>query len=82
MNAQILVFGKNSFVASGIDKTLEEAEYNVDFFTRGKNGRKNNVISGKTDSILTNSFFKEQYKSIINSYIFHPSWSTITQILM
>lgn len=66
MNNPVLIFGKNSFVASGIEKVLVDGGHEVDFFTRGEARRSNNLIYGKTDQILQNSFFRQEYESIIN----------------
>jgi nucleoside-diphosphate-sugar epimerase len=66
MNKKVLIFGKSSFVASGIDKVLAEGGYEVDFFTRGEEGRFDNLVYGKISEILENKFFCNQYDSIIN----------------
>ena len=66
MNKNVLIFGKNSFVASGIEEPLNKAGYPVDFFTRGNEGRVDTTVFGKTKDILTNSFFKERYRYVVN----------------
>lgn len=66
MNNSILILGKNSFVATGIQDILINEGYQVDLFTRGKDGRYNNIISGKTNEITKNQYFLDQYDSVIN----------------
>ena len=66
MNNTVVIFGKNSFVASGIDSILSEGGYQSDFFTRGKEGRSGNIVSGKTDQILENKYFQAHYDALIN----------------
>jgi nucleoside-diphosphate-sugar epimerase len=66
MNNSILIFGKNSFVASGIEEVLSVEGYQVELFTRGKDGRCNNIISGKTSEIAKNKYFLDQYDAVIN----------------
>lgn len=63
---KILIFGKNSFVASGIEENLIKNGYEVDFFTRGEENRKKNIIFGKIENILGNPFFSDEYNTVIN----------------
>lgn len=63
---QVLIFGKNSFVASGIDKYIGSNGYEIDFFSRGDEGKTDNVIYGKIENVGSNSYFAQQYDSVIN----------------
>lgn len=66
MNNTVLIMGKNSFVATGLEGVLTNGGYEVDLFTRGEDNRSSNIVSGKTSRILENKFFLDQYDSIIN----------------
>lgn len=63
---KVLVFGKNSFVASGIESELLKGGFDVDFFSRGSEGRKDNIIYGQSTEILKNAFFDNEYHAVIN----------------
>lgn len=73
MNNSVLIFGKNSFVASGIEEVLTNSGFEIEFFTRGESNRKGNIIFGKTEDILQNPFFQQEYDFIINYVVLKNS---------
>jgi hypothetical protein len=66
---KIICFGKNSFVANGFDSHILKHNRKVDWFSRGKESKVRNVIYGKIDEILNNSYFDDEYETLINFVI-------------
>lgn len=65
-NNKILIFGKNSFVASGINSELLSSGFEPEFFTRGNEGRIDNTITGEIFNIKANPYFEAEYDAVIN----------------
>lgn len=63
---KILLLGNRSFVATGLYKTLIKLGFHVDCFTRGKEERNGNQVSGDVFKISKNPFFLDEYDVVIN----------------
>lgn len=63
---KILLSGNLSFVATGLYKKLIKSGFHVDCFTRGKEERNGNQVSGDVFKISKNSFFLDEYDVVIN----------------
>lgn len=66
----VLILGNRSFVASGLQKVLNNAEIEVDCFNRGLiQEKQGNIISGNIMDLACNNNFKNKYDIIINFVI-------------
>ncbi len=63
---RILIFGARSFVGYGLSTTLKNDHHQVDLFSRGKEGKQDNVIFGDYLQICENPNFSAEYDAIIN----------------
>ena len=64
--AKILIFGARSFVGYGLPTTLEKHSHLVDLFSRGEEGKQDNVIYGDYLHICENPYFSAEYDVVIN----------------
>ena len=62
----ILICGHRAYAAHGLAMLLEKAGHRVICFSRGVEGKKDNIISGKVKNIDTNRFLDEKIDVIIN----------------
>jgi nucleoside-diphosphate-sugar epimerase len=65
----ILILGFRSFAASGLGEHLIDAEFEVDYFSRGEEKSNNQVITGDVYDICSNRYFRQQYDYVINFII-------------
>ena len=63
---RILILGHKSFVANGLYEKIKSKGLEVDCFSRGNYGKKNDFIYGDVYELSTNEFFKESYDVVIN----------------
>lgn len=70
---RILCFGKNSFIASQFESSLENQSIYIDWFSRGVESRIGNVVYGSIDNIEKNPFFIDNYDCVINFAILKNS---------
>lgn len=63
---EVLICGARAFVGKGLAQMLESKGYQVDLFSRGKEGRTGNVVYGDYAKIASNPFLKESYGYVIN----------------
>lgn len=66
MNKNILICGNRSFVATNLLGKLIKKGFLVDGFTRGKQERNFNQVSGDVFEIAENSFLSNEYDVVIN----------------
>jgi nucleoside-diphosphate-sugar epimerase len=66
MNKNILICGNRSFVATDLNETLTNKGFLVDGFTRGKEERNLNEVSGDVFRIDKNPFLSNEYDVVIN----------------
>lgn len=64
--AKILILGARSFVGYGLSATLEKRGHLVDLFSRGEEGKQDNVIYGDYLRICENPYFSAEYDAVIN----------------
>lgn len=66
MNKNILICGNRSFVATDLIETLTNEGFLVDGFSRGKEERNLNEVSGDVFTIDENPFLSNEYDIVIN----------------
>jgi nucleoside-diphosphate-sugar epimerase len=66
MIKKILLCGTRSFVATGLYETLIKAGFQVDCFTRGKEERNGDQVSGDVFKFANNPFLASHYDIVIN----------------
>ena len=64
----ILLCGEDSFAAKGLLEKLEESNFNVDCFSKGKESRGGKYITGDVFAMSKNPYFLDSYDIVI-SYI-------------
>lgn len=64
--AKILILGARSFVGLGLPAILQKNNHQVDMFSRGVEGKQDNVIYGDYLHICENPYFSEEYDAVIN----------------
>lgn len=79
MKKNILIFGSKSFVANGLQSTLDKKGYHVEAFSRGCESKINNVIYGKIMELCTNVHFNKTYDTVIN-FIVLKDETTVSNI--
>ncbi len=63
---RVLVVGASSFVAQGLCDFFNREGYCFEYYSRGKEGRNNNVIRGNYVKIAHNTFLASHYDVIVN----------------
>jgi nucleoside-diphosphate-sugar epimerase len=66
---KILLCGNNSFAAKGLFEKLLSAGLDADCFTRGKENRIGNQVTGNVFQICENKYLVENYDTVINFII-------------
>ncbi len=63
---RILIFGSRSFVGYGLAATLERNGHQVNLFSRGREGKEDDVIYGDYLHVGENPYFSAEYDAVIN----------------
>jgi nucleoside-diphosphate-sugar epimerase len=66
MHKKILICGHRSFVAAGLYEKLDEAGCEVDCFSRGKEERDGNEITGDVFEMSSNKYLDSTYDMVLN----------------
>lgn len=66
MYNKILLCGNRSFVSTGLYEKLNKSSVQVDCFSRGKDERKENQVTGDVFAISRNKLLKPSYDVVIN----------------
>ena len=63
---KILILGHRSFVATGLYELLKEKQLDVTCFSRGKEGRENDIVTGDVYQLPYNIHLRTTYDVVIN----------------
>jgi nucleoside-diphosphate-sugar epimerase len=63
---KILICGNSSFVATGLNEQIVKAGFKVDCFTRGKEERIENHVTGDVLNLVNNTNLEEKYLVVFN----------------
>lgn len=66
MEKKILICGHRSFVATGLINKFKTAGIDFDCFSRGKEERNGNVVTGDVFLMHQNSELSENYDTVVN----------------
>ena len=66
---KVLILGCYSFACKGLEVFLQEDNHDIQFFTRGEEGRSKDLITGDVFSLNKNKYFDDDYDVIINFII-------------
>jgi nucleoside-diphosphate-sugar epimerase len=66
MNEKVLVLGHRSYISLGLIDKLQEAGFQVTCFSRGKEQKTGNIITGNVFNLTSNHLFDDKYDVVIN----------------